>query len=311
MAPTHGNYRAALSAFLIGVCLSAGMSHGAIEQRSGRGLSTRALRTMARAYMAYGRYDQARPLAEQAAMEAVFRDADIGEQAMCLIDLATVYSHKNMLEDAEALFDKGLSLQKEAIGRQHPYTAHTLRMLSDVYRRQNKLDAAEDALGEAFSVMLAHTKIQSREMTPFLIAAAQLAYSAGRFEHALKTYQTAEQMALVSYGPDHLYTAQVMQGTAQAAMACGDLDAARDQMAYSLQLQERFFGRDSAMLIDGWLTQARIERADGAPGKSEVYLQKAIAAAQLGRNVVTLARVYEQVNAIRRDAIYTARAESL
>jgi len=27
--------------------------------------------------------------------------------------------------------------------------------------------------------------------------------------------------------------------------------------------------------------------------------------------VVTLARVYEQVNAIRRDAIYTARAESL
>ena len=163
---------------------------------------------------------------------------------------------------------------------------------------------------EAFSVMLAQTHIQSREMSPFLIESAKLAAAAGRFKESRKTFQTAQQMILVSYGGDHLYTAQAMQGAAEAAMACGDFQDAREQIARSIQLQERFFGDRSQLLIAGWLVRARIERACGASGESEAYLKKAIAAAQQNRNVVTLARVHEQAGAIRAEGIYTASVQS-
>jgi len=266
---------------------------------------------MCRAYLAYGQYDKAKALAEAAAVQAQRQGTEIGEQALCLIDLATVYSYENMLEDAAKTFGQGVGLQKQALSDRHPYVAHTLRMLSDVYRRQHRLEDAEAALGEAFSIMLSHTQMQSQEMTPFLIESAQLAAAAGRFEESRKTYETAQQMALASYGPNHLYTAQIMQGAAEAALACGDLQEARDQMERSIELQERFFGKSSQMLNGGWLIRAHIERVCGAFGESEVYLQKAITAAQQCRNVVTMARVYEQVDAIRNEGVYTASAQSL
>lgn len=277
---------------------------------SGTTPSTRTLRTMSRAYMAYGQYDKARTLAETAVSQSRQGDVEVGEKALCLIDLGTVYSCENRLEDAAMMLKEGVVLQQEALGEQHPYAAHTLRMLSDVYRRLGNLGAAESALGEAFSVMLAHTQIQSREMAPFLIESAKLAAAAGRVEESRKTFETARQMILVSYGTDHLYTAQVMQGIAEAALACGDLQEAREQIGESVRLQERFFGERSQMLIAGWLVGARIERACGALGESEVYLQKAIAAAQQGRNVITLARVHEQAGAIRAESVLTASAHA-
>ena len=266
---------------------------------------------MSRAYMAYGQYDKARTLAETAVSQSRQDAVEVGEQALCLIDLGTVYSYQNRLEDAATMLKKGVVLQQQALGEQHPYAAHTLRMLSDVYRRQGNLDAAESALGEAFSVMLSHTQIQSRQMAPFLIESARLAAAAGRFEESRKTFETAQQMILVSYGADHLYTAQVMQGTAEAAMACGQLQDAREQIGHSIQLQERFFGDRSQRLIAGWLVAARIERACGALGESEVYLQKAIAAARQAGDVVTLARVHEQAGVIRAEGVFTASATSM
>jgi len=288
-------------AFLLG-----GTAAGKVD---GQTLSTKTLRTMARAYMAYGQYDKAQALAEKAAIQSQKGQVELGEQALCLIDLGTVYSYQDMLDDAAVMLAEGVRLQQQAIGADHPYTAHTLRMLSDVYRRQGNLSAAEDALGQAFAVMLADTSIQSRQMTPFLMAAAQLCAAQGRYEAACMTFQVAEQMAIAAYGATHLYTAQVMQGAAEAAMACGNLDYAQEQIERSVQIQERYWSNNPAMLIGGWLSKARISRACGALGESELYLRKAIAAAQQGRNVVALAGVYKQVNAIRAETLYTAAVQ--
>jgi tetratricopeptide (TPR) repeat protein len=260
--------------------------------------------------MAYGQYDKARTLAERAVEQARREGAEVGEQALCLIDLGTVYSYENLHEEAAVRLGEGIVLQKQAIGEQHPYTAHTLRILCDVYRRQGKLEAAEASLGEAFSIMLSRTRLQNRQMAPFLIASAQLSASAGRYEESRKTYEMARQMLLTTYGPDHLYTAQAMQGAAETALACGNLQDAREQIKQSMELQERYFGGRPQMLIAGWLVQARIERACGALGESEASMHKAIAAAKQGNNVVTLARVYEQVGAIRAEGMFTAALQS-
>ena len=282
------------------------LTSGPVWAKPSKMLSTRTLRSMCRAYMAYGQYDKARVLAEKAAVQARLGGATIGEQAMCLIDLGTVYGYENMLEDAAISLIEGVVLQKQALSGQHPYVAHTLRMLSDVYRRQNRLDEAETTLQEAFSIMLSHTNMQSQEMVPFLIGSAQLAVASGQFEESRNLYETAQQVALNSYGSNHLYTAQIMQGSAEVALACGDLQSARNQVTRSIQLQERILGKNSQLLIAGWLAVAHIERACGALGESEVYLQKAIAAARQGNNIVTIARVYERVGAIRSEGVYTA-----
>jgi tetratricopeptide (TPR) repeat protein len=310
MANKYDLFRRRAALIFVGLLLHTGTILAVSGYSAERSLSTRTLRTMCRAYLAYGQYDKASVLAETAVTRVRREGAEIGEQALCFIDLGTVYSGQDRLEDAATMLAEGVFLQKQALGDQHPYTAHTLRMLSDVYRRQGRLDAAEASLGEAFSVMLAQTHIQSREMSPFLIESAKLAAAAGRFEESRKTFETAQQMILVSYGGEHLYTAQAMQGAAEAALACGEFQDAREQIGRSIRLQERFFGDRPQMLIAGWLVAARIERACGALGESEAYLRKAIAAAQQGRNVITLSRVHEQAGAIRAEGVFTASATS-
>jgi tetratricopeptide (TPR) repeat protein len=224
---------------------------------------------------------------------------------LCLIDLGTVYSYENLHEEAAVRLGEGIVLQKQAIGEQHPYTAHTLRILCDVYRRQGKLEAAEASLGEAFSIMLSRTRLQNRQMAPFLIASAQLSASAGRYEESRKTYEMARQMLLTTYGPDHLYTAQAMQGAAETALACGNLQDAREQIKQSMELQERYFG--DAADADRRVAGSGEDRAGvRCAGRSEASMHKAIAAAKQGNNVVTLARVYEQVGAIRAEGMFTA-----
>jgi tetratricopeptide (TPR) repeat protein len=281
-----------------------------ISANDSKALSTRTLRSMCRAYMVYGKYDKARILAEKAAVEARTQNVETGEQALCLIDLGTVYSYEDMLEDAAKAFGDGIVLQKKALSDQHPYVAHTLRMLSDVYRRQNRLEEAEATLQEAVSIMLKHTRTDSQEMVPYMIGSAQIAAASDRFEESRNIYEAAQRMAMASYGPNHLYTAQIIQGYAEVALTCRDFQNAQDQIARSIQIQERILGKNSQLLIAGWLAGARINRVCGALGESESYLQKAISVAQQCKNIVTIARVYEKAGAIRSEGIYTASLQS-
>ncbi|MHC4889171.1 MAG: tetratricopeptide repeat protein, partial [Planctomycetota bacterium] len=88
---------------------------------------SRALRSIARVYMAYGDYAKAQPFAEQALSLARTSGASDSELCSCLIDLAYLYNNQGKLAAAEEMCKLGLELQEKVYFKKHPYVAYTLR----------------------------------------------------------------------------------------------------------------------------------------------------------------------------------------
>jgi tetratricopeptide (TPR) repeat protein len=271
-------------------------------------VSTSALRSMARLYMAYGNYDKALAVAQTAMIGAEKQNIDGEELAMCLIDLGTVYSYQDMLEESENLLSKGVGLQKKAVGN-HPYVAYTLQMLSDVYRREGQYSRAQDTLNEALSIMATFHNQQDREMLPFMASSAKLMLAQGQVAGADALYAQILDRTLSSYGPAHLQTATILSGYAEVELLEGKIDSANQRIDQAIGIGQKQFGPDHQMLIPTWLTKARIDRAAGNNAQAEIWLNKAIRAAQSQNNIVALARVHEKVNAIRTKGVYVAMTQ--
>jgi tetratricopeptide (TPR) repeat protein len=263
---------------------------------------------MARVYMAYGNYDKA-----QAASQLALAQAEAGhiggeELAMCLIDMGTVYSYQDMLEESTQMLSLGVQLQKKAVGS-HPYVAYTLQMLCDVYRRQGQFKQAQKTLDEAMAIMAACHNQQDSQMLSFRASQAKLMTAQGQAAAANVLYADILDKTIESYGPSHLQTATILAGFAEVQLLEGKTDLALGKINRAIEIQEIYFGRDHQMLIPSWLTKARICRAAGNTAEAETWLTKAIATTQLQNNVVALARVYEKVNAIRNNGVYVATAQ--
>lgn len=272
--------------------------------------STKTLRSMSRAYMAFGKYEKAHKLAAKALKKARAENSDPGETALCLIDLATVCSYENLLSDAVHYYEKGVILQKSALFDTHPYVAQTLRMLSDVYRRQGNIEQSESALTEAVKIMLDNCSVESKEMAPFILEAGNLKFAKGQYELALGNYLKALDIFEQNYGPKHLMTANVLEKLARVHLLQENPAQADIAMKESLQIKSGIFGRYHPNLIDSWLEMARICKSQGKMERCEYYLAKSTETASQSNNVITMARVYEQVNAIRKEGLVAAVVSS-
>ena len=264
--------------------------------------ASKTLRSMARTYLAFGDYEKAQTFAQKA-LDKANNSADLGEKAICLIDMATIYSYQDRLAKSEKLFTQGIQLQKQALFGNHPYVAQSMRMLCEVYRRQGDYSRARQTLTEAIEMMRANTSSESKEMAPFLLEAANLLMDTGKYEESEVQYQKALKLFKETYGANHLMTANVYESMAKLYLAQGNLEEADQHVSEALKTKTRIFGRYHSVLIDSMLTKARICRMQGELEKSEYYLDKVKGTVADSKNVVTTARVYEQVNQIRREGL--------
>ena len=258
--------------------------------------STKTLRSMSRAYIAFGKYDKAQKLASEALKKAREEKVETGELALCLIDMATVCSDKGQLAEASNYFEKGVKLQKTALFDNHPYVAHTLRMLSDVYRRQNNIEQSEMVLTEAVKIMLDNCHLESKEMAPFILEAGNLKFAKGEYSQALGNYEKALDIFEQNYGSRHLMTANVLEKMARLHLVQDNTAKADIAMQESLKIKRGIFGRYHPNLIESWLDMARICKNQGKMERCEYYLAKSTETATQSQNVITMAEVYEQVN---------------
>lgn len=269
-------------------------------------LSTKTLRSMSRAYMAFGRYEKAHVLAERALKQAKSGRTETGEMALCLIDMGTVCSYQGLLSQSRDFLERGIDLQKQALFDSHPYVAQTLRMLSDVCRRQGDLTRAEAVLAQAVQIMLEHCDLESKEMAPFILESAILQCELGHLEQAQLNYQKALHLYEQHYGARHLMTANVLEKMAQMSLVQDNTERANEYMTRSLTIKNAILGRYHPMLIDSWLEMARICKQHGQVERCEYYLAKSTETASQSRNAITMARVYEQVNEIRKQTLIAA-----
>jgi tetratricopeptide (TPR) repeat protein len=271
--------------------------------RRDKQMSTKTLRSMARAYMAFGNYEKAHTVAAKALRQGRSQKTDPGEMALCLIDMGTVCSYEGLLTQARQRFEEGVQLQKEALFEDHPYVAHTLRMLSDVCQRQGDLEQAETVLSQAIGIMLNRYDLQSKEMAPFILESANLQFGKGELDRAHDNYQTALDIYEQSYGSKHLMTANVLDKMARLHSVQNNAEEAGQLMSESLKIKTRIYGRYHPQLIDSWLAMARLYKQQGQPERCEYYLAKSTETVSNTRNAVTMARVYEQVNQIRKQGL--------
>jgi tetratricopeptide (TPR) repeat protein len=177
--------------------------------------SCTSLRSMARIYMASGRYGKAQPLLERALQMARQESIPDSETCGCMLDLAYLYNNQNRLTAAETMCRSGLALQQKAFPQNHPYIAHTLRILSEIYRRQGRYQEAADALEQAITIVRDVSRGDDRELAPFKVDMARLLLARGDLVHAESYFKEAIEVIEDNYGPEHLYTTKVLASMAE------------------------------------------------------------------------------------------------
>jgi tetratricopeptide (TPR) repeat protein len=265
------------------------------------GYSYKALRVMARLYMAYGDYSKAQPLVEQAVTLAAGGDAAESELGVCFVDLAYVYKNQGRLAYAESICKLGLHLQQNGCYQKHPYTAQALRVLSSIYRDQGNYRAARASLDRAIAIMQASHLPDDIAMACFQVDSARLLVAQRQLDRAEACYDKALKLVTSSYGADHLYTAGVLGSVARLYVLQGRYRAAQEMIQHTIAVQKGVYGADHHLMVPAWLTMADIYQAKNDYPQAERLIKTALATVQnrygpqhptVGKVLSLLARLY-------------------
>jgi tetratricopeptide (TPR) repeat protein len=252
--------------------------------------SSKTLRSMARVYMSYGEYAKAQPLAEKALTQARAELSADSEIAMCLIDLATLYTYQGKLVDAEEMCKSGLELQKRTLYKNHPYLAYTLRTLSSIYYEQGEYSKAKSALDEAVVIMLDIHSADDKAMAPFYVDIAKVLVAQNNLEQAESYYQKAMLLINISYGPKHLYTANVLADIAKLYILQQRYAEAEELIDRAIAVQEKVYGSNHHLVSASWLTKAKIYQEKGDIIQAENLVNKSLAALEKSGNTAAVAK---------------------
>jgi tetratricopeptide (TPR) repeat protein len=236
------------------------------------------LRSMAKVHMAFGDYSKAQPLVEQALRLAETNKADDAELALCLIDAAWLYKNQYKLDKAEEMCLSGLELQEQALGKDHPYVAYTLRILSSIYQEQGRYSRAVSVLDRAMAIARKHSLPGSASLAALEVDFGALMEAMGDFARAEAYYAKALPVIIESCGPDHLYTAQVLGKIAALYAAQRNYAQAEALITRTLTIQEKVYGPDDQLMVPTWLTMARIHVSQGRYPQAQELCQKALRA---------------------------------
>ncbi|MEJ2705736.1 MAG: tetratricopeptide repeat protein, partial [Sedimentisphaerales bacterium] len=191
------------------VCLSSLIVFGLSRMGAGADAigSCASLRSMARIYMASGGYEQAQPFLEKALNVARETSVPDSEASACMLDLAYLYKNQHKLTAAETMCLAGLALQQKAYQPDHPYVAHTLRILSEIYRGQGRYEEAAGTLDRAMEIVRNVSRADDQELAPFKVDMARLMVARGDLAKAECYFKDAIETIENSYGSEHFYTA--------------------------------------------------------------------------------------------------------
>lgn len=265
-----------------------------------RQLTPTTLRTMARVYMAYGQYDKAEPLVQQAFAVAEKNNLPDDQRLLCITDLAYIYCNTGKLEQAELKCAEGLQLLGQIYGDVHPHAAYILRTLAAVYQRQTRYDLAQSALEQAMDIMQKTIGLADpRAVAPFQIDLANLFIQQARYDEAESYFDKALPAVSNTFGPEHLYTANLLGNIAKLYVLQGRYSQAEMLITQAVSVQEKVYGPSNYLVAPSWLTMANVCWAKGDFTRAEKLIQKALTAVEKTGNVTEMVLLQQQVVQIR------------
>ena len=238
--------------------------------------SSGSLRTMARVYMASGGYKKAQSFLVKALHLAKETDASDSELSACMLDLAYLYKNQGRWLQAERACRSGLELQEKAYSQSHPYVAYTLRILSEIYRKQARYREATDTLERAIIIMRTFCLEDDQELAPFKVDMARLLTAKGDYVRAESYFKEAIASIENSYGPDHLYITRVLCSMAALYVHQKRFTEAEELISRLLPIQERVYGPDHHNLVPVWLVKSSIYEAEEDLINTKNLLEKSL-----------------------------------
>ena len=284
-----------ISLIVITTILLGGMQAHAGAEKINKS-SSRKYRSMARVYMAWGQYQKAQPLAEQALEQAKKDVVGDRELSACLIDLAYIYNKQNKYDQAEKVCRQGLELQKQAYYERHPYVAYTMRTLADIYCGKGDSAAARQLLNDAVAIMLEVHSDDQQVMAPFNVDIAKVCIAQGRLDEAEQYFEKALELIYGSYGLEHLYAAEVVGEIAKLYILQGRFDEAEPLVDFTLKRQEKTYGKGHHLLAPALLTKAKILEAKGDYKKHKKLTREAFSSVEKTGNLYALADLQQQID---------------
>lgn len=299
---TLQNTKSILLVLFCGLFVLLPCSAGARTAQTKKPFSGKALRSMARVYMASGGYEKAQPLLEGALNLAKTTDAEDSELCACVLDLAYLYKDQGKLAQAETMCLSGLELQEKVHSPNHPYVAYTLRILGDIYKGQGRYRQAENSLKRALSIMRQVSSEDASEVAPFKVDMARLLIAQGNLAGAESYLDEAMPVIERSYRPGHLYTAKVLTSMARLRVLQGRYVEAEELIGKALPVQERVYGPNHHFLVPAWLVKSRIFQAKGDLANARKLLEKSLRIAENRTDPMPLLEVLETLVQLHRQS---------
>jgi len=118
-------------------------------------------------------------------------------------------------------------------------------------------------------------------------------------EEAESYYQRAMLLINNSYGPKHLYTANVLGDIAELYTLQGRYTEAEELINRAVAVQEKIYGSNHHLIAASWLTKAKICQVKGDTTQAEKLINKALIAIEKSGNVAAFAKLQQDAKEIR------------
>ncbi len=240
-------------------------------------MRARLLETVGNAYRNLGRYNEARPLLEEALR---VRESNLGAS-----NLAVGYSSTSLgllefrvgnFDEARDLFARALTICREALGPEHSFVASNLGFIGAVHWRTGDYRSARAAFEESLEIFRAIgmeddptvvNTTYSYALT--LMAMAEHDEAQPLLEHALEVFQS-------EYGPDHPAVGGILADLGRCYHETLRFDQARPLFERSLEIQERALGSDHPNLMTPLRNLSMLDRRDGNVDAAMAGIERAL-----------------------------------
>jgi serine/threonine-protein kinase len=268
-------------------------------------------------YRNLGQLKEARPLMEQALkIRSEGRDAELGEVAGSLNDLAYLLvdmgDHEkadslfrealrrgelgddrfsmftaleglgNLMQDrgefdeAETLYREAVRLSHELLDYDHQEVAVSMMSLATVLTRKAEYGAAEPLMREALEIQ---RKVFGPEHPLVVTSLNNLAFlldEKGELDEAEEMHREGLAISRKRFDPPHPRVARSLNNLASVLQQKGDLDAAEPYFRESLAMRRQLYGNDHPAVAIGLSNLAFVVQNNGNPGEAERMFRESL-----------------------------------
>jgi eukaryotic-like serine/threonine-protein kinase len=208
---------------------------------------------------------------------AVDRADDDVERAQALHHLGGVQEDMGHYEEARALLERSLALQREALGPEHPGLAGSLNTLAHVLADAGQYEQARAYYEQALALKQAALGPEHPEVAAGLSSLGLLLLDMGLPEQAREALERSLAIREKALGPEHPEVAGSLTNLGMVLLELGEAGKALEHFERSLALDEKALGPEHPYAGDS-LSNVAIALEDmGRYGQAREYVERSLA----------------------------------